>query len=461
MFTHGQNYAYQVMNYGYNSFLTGDAGTGKSYVLVEFVNNQREKGNNVMVVAPTGLAAYNVNGVTIHRAFNAPVAPITSMYDTNKIDDTIIETDILVIDEISTCRIDLFEYMIKKVFTANTIRKNRGRKPVQIIVCGDFFQLPPVITDYDRVKLNEYYGKDIGQGFCFESQYWKILDFKVIILTEVVRQDNKEFIEKLNRLRVGDRTHLDYFYKNSNKNEILYAVNLYGTNKEVDKRNQMEIDRIPGQLFEYYDIMDEGMLASECRTEEVLRLKVGARVMTTLNSKEGTYINGSIATVVDCQPDLIGLKFINGHYVYIQREEFEVYQYELETDTNGNQRLERKVIGCFKQFPIRLAYAITIHKSQGQTFDAINLNPYSWDCGQLYVAISRVRDLNQLHFNYEPDMRYAVTSLNVIKFYNEIVKTANQNVEPRKETVKTMTKEEKAIQDDMDKLEMLFKNLGR
>ena len=160
----------------------------------------------------------------------------------------------------------------------------------------------------------------------------------------------------------------------------------------------------------------------------MLELREGARVIVIVNSSEsGGYKNGSLGTVVGLYDNEVIVQLDSGETESLMRYTWPVFRYSIEKNECGIEKLTKQQVGSVTQFPLKLAYAITIHKSQGQTYDKVNLSPYSWDCGQLYVAISRVRSLENLHFNYAPDLSYVVVSLNVIKFYNKLVEIANAN----------------------------------
>ncbi|MBO5389192.1 MAG: AAA family ATPase [Lachnospiraceae bacterium] len=426
--TYLQQYAYNVLKAGYNVFLTGGAGTGKSHLIRLFIEHSRGLGLNVMITAPTGIAAFNIDGVTMHRAFDIPLGVIDKDKDKYELGDTILHTDIIIIDEISMARIDTFDFIANKILRANKKRKWMGKPDIQLVLVGDFLQLPPVIVGNEKKALDKHYNRDIEAGFVFNSDFWKIFDFKYIILTEVVRQSNTEFIDKLNKVRVGDKSSIDYFYNASCKNEISGAITLCGTNSEADEKNKLALNNINDELVEYKALVDGPVFEADTPARLFLKLKVGARVMTLINDNSMAFINGSFGTVVNLAEDIVKVRMDNGELVDIERYQWNIFRYELEKD-GENEKLVKKEVGTFTQFPLRLAYAITIHKSQGQTYDYINLSPYCWDCGQLYVALSRVRNLEGLHFLYKPDPRYLVISLNVIRFYNSIVKLANQNID--------------------------------
>lgn len=426
-FTQLQEYGYNVIMAGYNAFLTGDAGAGKSYLIQKVIDDMTKSGLNVLVTASTGIAAYNINGVTAHRAFDIPLQTLTFDKDSIIVDDTIVESDVIILEEVSMIRMDVFDFISNKIFLANEKRKRKGKSAIQFIVIGDFLQLPPVLQEFDKRQLDKYYGFDVGVGFAFQSKHWAKHDFKTIILTEVVRQDNKEFVQNLNQIRIGKKAYVDYFYDKSCKEYITNAITLCGTNKEVTSKNNEELDKLTTDTVRYESIINTNVLDTEYMCERILNLKVGARVMTLVNQKELTYTNGSLGTVKTLYPDYIIVTMDNGVDVMIERYEWKVYEYKLEPIESklGEFNLVRYEAGSIIQFPLKLAYAVTIHKSQGQTYDYVNLSPYCWDCGQLYVALSRVRKIENLHFNYKLDMSYLVISLNVVKFYNSIVKEAN------------------------------------
>lgn len=426
-FTQLQEYGYNVIMAGYNAFLTGDAGAGKSYLIQKVIDDMTKSGLNVLVTASTGIAAYNINGVTAHRAFDIPLQTLTFDKDSIIVDDTIVESDVIILEEVSMIRMDVFDFISNKIFLANEKRKRKGKSAIQFIVIGDFLQLPPVLQEFDKRQLDKYYGFDVGVGFAFQSKHWAKHDFKTIILTEVVRQDNKEFIQNLNQIRIGKKAYVDYFYDKSCKEYITNAITLCGTNKEVTSKNNEELDKLNTDTVRYESIINTNVLDTEYMCERILNLKVGARVMTLVNQKELVYTNGSLGTVKALYPDYIVVTMDNGMDVCIERYEWNIYEYKLEPIESkiGEFNLVRYEAGSIIQFPLKLAYAVTIHKSQGQTYDYVNLSPYCWDCGQLYVALSRVRKIENIHFNYKPDMSYLVISLNVVKFYNSIVREAN------------------------------------
>lgn len=450
-FTYLQQYGYNVLMAGYSVFLTGDAGTGKTYLLNEFIKDQRARNRNVMVCAPTGIAALHINGVTLHHQFKAD---IKTNVDTKTYDEVVYEladVDTLIIDEISICRIDLFEYVVKYIFGANSIRKQRNKPKIQVVLSGDFLQLPPVITEEDRKILNKFYNRDIAMGFAFESQYWKMLDLHIVILTEVVRQENNEFLQILNRIRLGDKTAVDYVMQNCSKVPLQDAVNLYGKNNSVTERNIAELNNLPTELYTHEAIITGAAKITDTNAEMVLPLKVGARVMTLTNKEleDGSLIygNGSLGTVVSINDDSVTVEFDDGFIENIEQYEWKIEEYYVEnSNTTSFPKLCKREIGKVIQYPLKLAYAITIHKAQGQTYNAVNINPYTWDCGQLYVALSRVKDIKNLYITSEINYDYLVISLNVIKFYNEIVKEANKELD----TTVDLTETKKKIYDDND-----------
>lgn len=450
-FTYLQQYGYNVLMAGYSVFLTGDAGTGKTYLLNEFIHDQRARNRNVMVCAPTGIAALHINGVTLHHQFKADIRTNVNTKTYDEIVYELANVDTLIIDEISICRIDLFEYVVKYIFGANSIRKQRNEPKIQVVLSGDFLQLPPVITEEDRKILNKFYNRDITMGFAFESQYWKMLDLHIVILTEVVRQENNEFLQILNRIRLGDKTAVDYIMQNCSKVPLQDAVNLYGKNNSVTERNIAELNNLPTELYTHEAIITGAAKITDTNAEMILPLKVGARVMTLTNKEmeDGSLIygNGSLGTVVSINDDTVTVEFDDGFIENIEQYEWKIEEYYVEnSNTTSFPKLCKREIGKVIQYPLKLAYAITIHKAQGQTYNAVNINPYTWDCGQLYVALSRVKDIKNLYITSEINYDYLVISLNVIKFYNEIVKEANKELD----TTVDLTETKKKIYDDND-----------
>lgn len=416
MFKSRQQLAFDCMEQGKNVFLTGDAGTGKSYVVNKFIESCKKKGKQIVICAPTGVAAINIGGVTIHRVFKLPIRPLIET--AKSIPLTLKDADIFLIDEISMARIDVFEYVATVLFVLNNIRRQQGKKDVQVILVGDFFQLPPVITDKDREVLEKYKYKDnLGKGFAFQSKYWDAFNFVCIQLNEVVRQDDIEFIKNLNAIRYGDYRGIRYFNEMSRTTEIKDAILICGTNKAVNQKNETEYNKIHNKEFVYEADIDGEVTDSDKIVPDKLKLKVGCRVMTVINDYAGKYQNGTLATVTHLTDDKIFIETDAGESAVIEPYTWSINNYNAK-NTKNKVKISLDCIGTFTQYPLKLAYAATVHKSQGQTFDKVNLNPYCWDCGQLYVALSRVRTIDGLHLTQPIHPRYLITSSDVKKFYN-------------------------------------------
>ena len=414
-----QKIALHYMNLGYNIFITGGGGVGKSYVLKKFISEQNALNKNIIVTAPTGIAALNLDGVTAHRAFKIPIKPLVSVRKPKAV-DIVIESDIIILDEISICRLDVFDYISRIILDENDRRKKyTRRRPIQFIVSGDFFQLPPVVSDNDRYILELAYDQQFGKGFAFQSVYWKQFKFISIALNQVIRQQDAMFIDNLNNLRLGIENSLNYFEMYSSPDEMKDAILVCGSNRKVAEKNQFELNKIKEKIVTYTAEIDGDLSPVDKPTDEILKLKVGARVMTLINDPLDKFRNGSFGEITNLEDDIITVEMDSGFTVKLSKYSWYSYDYSIEKEKTKN-KLKAKVVGTFTQFPVKLAYAITIHKSQGQTYDAMNLDPYCWDCGQLYVAMSRVRDIEHLHIISRLQRKYLLTSDSVIKFYTEL-----------------------------------------
>lgn len=415
-FTDEQQEAYNLMMSGQNVFLTGEAGTGKSYVIQAFIKENEKQKKKMIVCAPTGIAAIQIGGVTIHRVFQVSPEP---QINTSKIQvpKTVKEAEIIIIDEISMCRVDLFDYVIRVIKKAESMSQ-----PKQLIVVGDFFQLPPVTTNHDYDILTKIY-PNYHKGFAFESKYWHDCHFQTIVLKEVIRQLDHTFIKNLNKIRIGDATAIDYFNEYASKDKIPNGIVLSARNALVNKINKQELDKIDSESTIYYSQVIGDVKASDKTTVDELELKVNARVMIIVNDIEDfLYQNGSMGTIMKLNDNSVQVKLDQtSKIVNINTYEWDIENYEIIEDVIdgiSNKHLKKVVVGKFIQLPLKLAYAITIHKSQGQTYDAVNLIPYCFDCGQLYVALSRVKTIEGLALNQPIKDNYLMCDEKVKEFYN-------------------------------------------
>lgn len=408
-----QQQAFDVLMTGKNVFLSGEAGTGKSTVLNKFRKEVSKLGKKVVVVAPTGIAAINVSGSTIHRTFKAPANPL--LENPRSIPPDLYEADVFIIEEVSMCRVDLFDWMSYCIFSIAKKKKESGKPLIQVVTCGDFFQLPPVILPKERSVLETKY-PNIGKGFAFQSIYWDKYCFQHICLTQVIRQKDIDFVNVLNQARVGDMSCLYYLESESKDSEISDAIYLSGRNSEVSEINNRKLCEIHEETYVFHSNVTGDVKFSDKVTEDVLYLKKGARVMTLINDSDDMYRNGSFGTVVKCSSmydkQRVVVKIDNGPEVAIEPFTWEIADYSV---ISG--KFERVVVGTFTQIPLKLAYAVTIHKSQGQTYDKVNLNPECWDVGQLYVALSRVRSIEGLYLTKRIEPRFLTASDMVKLFY--------------------------------------------
>lgn len=409
-----QTDALRILNAGANVFLTGAPGAGKTYVLNQFVKQARQRGASVAVTASTGIAATHLNGQTIHSWSGVGVAQV--MTDTllkqikTRRGKRIRATDILVIDEISMMHAWLFD-MVDQACRA----VRRSPEPfggLQVVMSGDLFQLPPVSnTRRDRelvapppelVAMRERYAK-AGRnpnGFVTESLIWPELNPVVCYLTEQHRQDTGQLLDVLTDIRQGtvtdtDRQALDTRIGVEPAGDDV-AISLYPNNRQADALNDSKLAQInePEHRFEAESSGQVSLikrLKSTMLAPEKLSLKVGAAVMALRNDTNQQYVNGSLGTVVDFVSTTEGeypmVDFENGHTVIMQPAAWEMMDGET-------------VLASVKQVPLRCAWAITIHKSQGMTLDRARMDlRRTFAPGMGYVALSRVESMDGLYLD--------------------------------------------------------------
>ena len=414
-----QKKALEAMANGENVFLTGGAGTGKSFVLKKFLE-MRNGGRRIVACAPTGIAALNLEwGVTIHKAFGVPVGEIADYRHLSKSiygpKDYVKNADVIVIDEISMCPIDVFDFIMEQLHKIESKR----RKKFQIVVCGDFYQLPPVMAGKKKELLKKIY-PDMRSGFCFESNNWSKLNFTTFNLIEVIRQKDAELIRMLNKARIGDDSCLDYFNKKVvNENyESNDDVILSSRNSVVDKINKEKLEAIKSEPMSYIIKTEGEVPLSRITFVEELTLKNSARVMALTNDNvDHMYVNGSVGTVMALYSDHVRVRWDNGAVSDVYEETV-----ELKEPDYRNGTFTADVVGVYSQIPLKLCYAITIHKSQGQSIEKCLIYPHSFEKGQLYVAMSRCTNPDYLHFASPIKGTYLRTSSAVGEFYDNCFK---------------------------------------
>lgn len=379
-----------------NLFITGKAGTGKS-TLLNYFRTITDK--EVIVTAPTGIAAINVKGVTLHSFFQIPPRVINKEDPEIKVlfkkRDIFKKMNVLVIDEVSMVRADMFDAI------DYSLQINRNNKlpfgGVQLILFGDIFQLSPIIEKGSK----EYFDFNYKDGpFFFNSDAFYDGNFKTLELEHIFRQKDPNFISALNCVRNGINISetLDLINKTCLENDFAagsekISVTLCTTNRDANEINRKNLDNLESEPFEYKGKISGEFDRKSLPTEESIVLKVGAQVMFVKNgtSEEERWVNGTIGKVKRLEKKNIIVE-VNNKELSVSPVSWEALKYSFDKEAN---KITSEVVGVFTQFPLKIAWAITIHKSQGQTFENVNidLGRGAFTHGQTYVALSRCTTL--------------------------------------------------------------------
>lgn len=381
-----QKEALDILKMGHNCFVTGAAGSGKTYILNEYIDYLKNNGVVVGVTASTGIAATHMGGITIHAWSGLGIRDSLTERDIDELEERSYlwnrykDTTVLIIDEISMLhdyRLDLVDKLARAF--------KRSEKPfggLQVILCGDFFQLPPVSRA----------GEPKSQ-FAYHSKAWKELNLKICYLEESHRQNDDNFLSILNAIRDGYLDDGIFELLKSRFNENIDSrgimTKLYTHNRDVDFENLKELEKLDSEVYSYRMSSRGGenlalTLKKGCLAPETLLLKEGARVMFVKNNFESGYANGTLGMIIDCSDYAIKVKTVGGKLI-------EVVPTSWSIEENGKVKAE------ITQYPLRLAWAITVHKSQGMSLDSAEVDlSQSFEPGMGYVALSRIRTLRGL-----------------------------------------------------------------
>lgn len=411
--------AYELIaNTNSSFFLTGCAGTGKTTFLhkvQQMVNKQ------FITLAPTGVAAILAGGETIHSFFGLPM-DVCILGTMGKMSEariqTLLHADTIIIDEVSMVRcdiIDAIDYTMRK-----TLRSMLPFGGKQVIFVGDMFQLPPVVKQgaerelmYDLYQTNDF--------FFYKADVIKRMRLVKIEFQKVYRQEDQDFLRILENVRLNKTTPENLMHLNQRvcqpTKEDGAVITLASLNKTADALNQKRLAEIKEKEYIYEGTVTGKFEEKRFPVDMILKLKVGAQVMFTRNDQQKRWVNGTIGMVTKLAEDEIQVTTDDGTTYVVPNCTWESYSYEYDKEA---KKMKKELMGTFTQYPLRLAWAITVHKSQGMTFDKmyLDLSRGMFAAGQLYVALSRVRSLGGLFLSRCIIPQYAHTSREVLAYAN-------------------------------------------
>lgn len=421
--------ALKIINYTSNSiFLTGKAGAGKSTFLKYITEHTKKK---YVVLAPTGIAAINAGGVTLHSFFRIPQIPLcpddkdfayNRLRERLKYPKSLIklirELDLVIIDEISMVRADIIDF-IDKILRLYTGRRFLPFGGKQMLLVGDIFQLEPVAKAEDREILSRYY-KSVH---FFSANVFKDFPLVAIELKKVYRQTDIRFISILDRIRAGKPTVGDVSELNKHVSQDYIApendftITLTSLRRIADHINDIHLSKINYPEITYTGKIEKDYSTDSLPTDLELKLKVGAQVVFLKNDRDGRWVNGTIGKVYTATEDLLEIELENGDRHIVEPERWRHIKYIFDEETN---HIEEQELGAFIQYPLKLAWAITIHKSQGLTFNKviIDLGNGAFSSGQTYVALSRCVSIDGITLRTPISMRDIFVNRDIVNFSN-------------------------------------------
>lgn len=384
---------------GKNFFVTGKAGTGKTTCLKDVVSLLKEAGKHVAVLAPIGIAAKNAEGVTIHSFLKLPLGLYIpgikkrGLYRQSSAHIEVVKKlDAIIIDEVSMVRCDLMDEI-------DDVLRYIRRKPrtpfggIQLILFGDMHQLMPIAKDDEEREILKYY----NSMYFFDSKVIRKMEMPIVELKKVYRQDDRDFVKILNEIRKGKysastkallNTRIKYGFMPDDKE---CYIKLTTHNRRARRYNHRKMGELRGNKWTYTAYQDGYYPVADYPTDVKLELMIGARVMFVKNDTEGRFVNGTLGTVKKLSKEVVSVKTDEGDIIDVEETTWHSYKYILNKSTN---EIETICSGSFTQFPLKLAWAITIHKSQGLTFDKVIIDAgKAFTYGQVYVALSRCRSL--------------------------------------------------------------------
>ena len=399
-----------------NIFVTGRAGTGKSTLLNHLSWNTSKQ---VVICAPTGVAALNVGGQTIHSLFLLPIGVIADReIEQSAVLRKLLNTmDTLVIDEVSMVNADLLDAVDRSLRQARQ-RPLEAFGGVQVVLFGDPYQLAPVPGDADE---RAYFADQYRSMWFFDAKVWQETDLRIFELSTIHRQHEQEFKYMLNAVRHGQVTaEIAERLNETGARPVPTdgAITLATTNATVNRLNATELARLPGRVLTAKAEITGEFGGRAYPADESLELKVGAQVMFLRNDSDQRWVNGSVGMVTKIA-DTVFVE-VDGEEHEVQPAVWEKYKYSYSAAT---KQLKRDIVAEFTQLPLRLAWAVTIHKSQGKTYDRaiVDLGQHSFAPGQTYVALSRISALEGLYLTRPLRPSDIIVDENVLRFMAQAV----------------------------------------